>query len=81
MLQSVLVSLTSVEIHLSAHDAGSVSMVDNLLNEFHVLIVCSGYRVDLGSDLVQGSTGSRQGWQILGSTHEVYIEYYWEFGL
>ena len=52
MPRSVVVSLARVEIHISACDAGSVYTVDNLLDEFHLLICCFGCRVDLGSDLV-----------------------------
>ena len=60
MLQSVLVSLTSIEIHLSSRHAGSVCTVDDLLNELHLLISCSGCRVDFGGDLFKGFTCSHE---------------------
>ena len=73
MPQSVLVSLTSVEIHLSARYAGSVCTVDNLLDKIHLRIGCPGCKVDLGLDLVEYFTCLHERGQILGSRHKVYI--------
>ena len=81
MLQSVLVSLTIVEIHLSARYAGSVCTVDDLSNELHLSVSCPGRRVDFGVDWSKCFAGLHERWQVLGSTHEVCIEHPWKSDL
>ena len=59
MLRSVLVSLTSIEIHLSSCHARGVFMVDDLLNELHLFISCSGYGVDFDADIFSRASRAR----------------------
>ena len=81
MPQLVLVCLASVEIYFSASNAKYVCTVDDLLDEFHLLIGGRGNRVDLGANFVEGFTGSHQEWQVLCSPHKVCIEQAREFVL
>ena len=74
MPQSMLVGLTSVEIHLSPRHAGGVLMVDDLLNELHLLTCCSGCQTDFGADHFKYFRCSHEERQVFGPLHEVYIE-------